>query len=1089
MKNPALLHALVALLRGSRGRVCLAGLGIGAVLLLTPAGAGSGNEEELWRHRNLGKALFETPATMSQAPAELKKALELAPDSFRDRLNYGLALLRTGDLDAAIAELEKAQKLNPDLPHTWFNLGVAYKRKGRRADAQRQFERMAQMIPDEPVVHYNLGLLYGLAGRKSDALKEFEISANLDRKLVAPRFKIYEYYRIEDDMASAARALKDFQRAKEDQQERGDAEDMEWCYYAELYDPIEARPPGRDPSPPAELKFEDRRLGGKVDANTAGLLTIGSGSDRAPDLLVWSQMGAKLYRGGRDEIHDSGLAGLEGIVAVAPGDFDNDGLTDLCVLTDQGPRLFHNAKGAFEEVKSSLPQERFDFALWFDFDHDYDPDLFLLGAKSYLFRNEGQGRLTDYTSHFPFAQGRAVAAAYLRRIPDSKGIDLAVSYDGNHGVLYRDELQGKFTPVPLDAIPPKSTDLHVIDVDNDGWLDLAFTSAGKTVLARNREGRFERVNTPASGPFEFSDLENRGRLDLIAGSGIHRNAGLAKFTAARVPAGFPAAVRWAEADFDSDGRSDLAAVADDGTVHVLLNRTGLKHEWLRISLAGVKNAKSGRGAEVEVKAGDAYEKRVYESVPLVFGLGLRKQVDTVRITWPNGLIQNQTEVGASRGAVYEEAPRLSGSCPMVFTWNGREFQFITDVLGVAPLGASSGDGEYFPVDHDEYVRIPGEALKARDGRYEVRITEELHEVSYLDKVQLIALDHPADVEVYTNEKFKSPPFPEFRLFGVSRRIRPAAAVNDDGRSVLPALLREDGVYARGFAHGHAGVAAPHTLTLDFGQKAARSRGSVLYLTGWVDWADGSTFFAESQSGKGLVMPYLQVKDAEGNWTTVIEDMGIPAGKPKTIAVDLTGKFRGASREVRIVTNLCVYWDEIFLGEDTAPPSVSMTPISAASADLRLRGFSIPVIDARRERPEIFQYAKWTPTAIWDQTPGLYTRYGDVRELVHSVDDRMVIMGSGDELALYFDGRGLPPLPGGWRRDFLLLVDGWAKDSDANTAFSQSVEPLPFHGMSRYPYPVTEHYPDDPAHREYRKTYNTRPALRFVSPLVAGARSR
>jgi hypothetical protein len=215
-------------------------------------------------------------------------------------------------------------------------------------------------------------------------------------------------------------------------------------------------------------------------------------------------------------------------------------------------------------------------------------------------------------------------------------------------------------------------------------------------------------------------------------------------------------------------------------------------------------------------------------------------------------------------------------------------------------------------------------------------------------------------------------------------------------------------------------------------------------------------------------------------------MGIPAGKPKPIAVDLTGKFLSASREIRIVTNLCLYWDQIFLSENTDPPAVRLTALDAGSADARLRGFSRSVIDARREQPERFEYAHWTAAAAWNQTPGFYTRYGDVRELVLSADDRFVIMGAGDELRLLFPTAGLPPLAPGQRRDFLLLVDGWAKDADANTAFSQTVEPLPFHGMSRYPYPATERYPDDPEHSRYRKKYNTRPALRFVWPLVAGS---
>ena len=151
-------------------------------------------------------------------------------------------------------------------------------------------------------------------------------------------------------------------------------------------------------------------------------------------------------------------------------------------------------------------------------------------------------------------------------------------------------------------------------------------------------------------------------------------------------------------------------------------------------------------------------------------LGSHAAVDTVRITWPNGLIQNEINQAANRVVIYKEAPRLSGSCPMIFTWNGEQFEFITDVLGVAPLGASSGDGEFFPVDHDEYVTIPGASLKARDGNYEIRVTEELREVSYLDKIQLLALDHPAEIDIVTNESWP-PPFPSSVCLG-----RPNASI-------------------------------------------------------------------------------------------------------------------------------------------------------------------------------------------------------------------------------------------------------------------------------------------------------------------------
>lgn len=421
---------------------------------------------------------------------------------------------------------------------------------------------------------------------------------------------------------------------------------------------------------------------------------------------------------------------------------------------------------------------------------------------------------------------------------------------------------------------------------------------------------------------------------------------------------------------------------------------------------------------------------------------------------------------------------------MIWTFDGKQFRFISDVLGIAPLGATSGDGQYFPVDHDEYIQIPDEALRAVDGKYEVRVTEELSEVSYLDQIELLSVDHPENVEIVTNEKWKGPPYPEFRLFGVSQRIYPKKARDGEDKNVLPALETRDRNYVDSFRRDRNGKAELHELTLDFGKQAAPHNRAVLVLNGWVDWADGSTFLGAAQESKeGLIPPYLQVKDAAGNWKTVIQDMGMPDGKPKTIAVDLSGKFLSESREIRIVTNLCVYWDEVFLGNDVDSPQAVISRIPALSGELRFRGFSAVKIDPDRKQPEEFTYANVRAASAWNPTPGLYTRYGDVKEILESVDDRFAILGSGDEVRLQFRADALAGLKPGWKREFILKVDGWAKDRDANTAQSQSVEPLPFHAMSAYPYRLDEHFPQDPVHESYRREYNTRPALRLIRPLV------
>jgi hypothetical protein len=483
-----------------------------------------------------------------------------------------------------------------------------------------------------------------------------------------------------------------------------------------------------------------------------------------------------------------------------------------------------------------------------------------------------------------------------------------------------------------------------------------------------------------------------------------------------------------------------------------------------------------------MKAGAYYEKKVYLGVPLAFAVDGHTDADTIRITWSNGLIQNEPHQKLEALTI-PEAQRLSGSCPMIFTWDGDKYEFITDVLGVAPLGASSGDGNYFPVDHDEYIQIPGSALKAQNGKYKLQITEELHEVSYLDQVQLIAVDHPAATAIYTNDKFKSPPYPEFRLFGASEKIHPIRAIESNGVDVTTRVAKVDQTYPDSFQRDASGVAESHTLDLDFGKSAPANRAALI-LNGWVDWADGSTFLRASQTGRGLVFPYLQVKNSAGQWQTVVEDMGIPSGKPKTIAVDLTGKFLSASREIRIVTNLCVYWDEIFLIDNAGAPETRLTPLNPESGDLHFRGFSRAVVDPARRQPERFLYSDVRPISNWNPTPGLYTRYGDVTPLLQSADDRMTIMGSGDEVTIEYPADSLPVLPAGWTRDFLLKVDGWAKDADANTAFSDNVLPLPFHAMSSYPYKTTEHFPQDKEHSDYVRDYLTRPALHLIRPLVS-----
>lgn len=1000
------------------------------------------SQDKLWHLRNLGKAFYENPTTQREAVQQFKQALDLAPNSARERVNYGLALLRAGETEAGVKELRQAQKQDPSVPHTWFNLAIVAKRSGDYATGIEQMERMVQLVPGDAKAHYNLGALYKLEGNLPQALKEFEEAEKLDPNLAGPHFQLYTAYRQAQRQQDANRELAVFQEIKKRQAGVAIPEDMETNNYTEILDTLEPTP-AAEPVP--EVQFRERVLG-------SGFLGMANLNN---SLLAWTQTGVQLFSGNAVGQAARGLDKIAGIVSIKPGDYDNDGRPDLCVIKTSGAAIYHNDNGTFVPARISLPDGKYRKAIWIDFDHDYDLDLMLLGEHSVLMRNNGDGTFLDVTQSFPFASGAPLDAVEFALRSETAARDLFVSFENRPPVVYKDMLNGVYQAVPVEDAKPGLYSLATADFDHDGYLDIAGITPSGLEYWRNVEGTLKSAPVPS-------------------GVSIAASLGDGEWVRASMPE--PQRVIPLGADF--------AMLRADGSLHLMERSLAASQHSLTVVLRGIKNLKTASAAIVEVKAGALYQKKVYDGSPLFFAMRGYGEADTVRITWPNGLIQNEPQKKTDQRLSIEEAQRLSGSCPMIFTWNGRGFEFITDVLGVAPLGASSAGAKYFPVDHDEYIHIPGEALQSQAGSYEVRITEELHEVSYLDQIQLIALDHPERTEIFTNDKFKSPPFPEFRLFGAEHRLYPRSARDGRGNNVLPSLLHHDLEYPASFPRSYAGVAETHTLDLDFGS-AAPNNQAVLILNGWVDWADGSTFLGESQrKGGGLVFPYLQVKDSAGKWQTVIDDLGIPSGKPKTIAVDLSGKFLSSSREVRIVTNLCVYWDEIFLSEYSGSPDTHMTRIDAERAESHFRGFSTPVIHPERKQPERFDYEHVMPLSNWNPTLGMYTRYGDVRELVTSIDDRLLVMGSGDEVVLHYPSAGLPRLPSGWKRDFLLLVDGWAKDADANTAYSQSVEPLPFHKMSAYPYRRDEHFPDDAAHRDYLRRYQTRPALRLIRSLAA-----
>jgi hypothetical protein len=492
-----------------------------------------------------------------------------------------------------------------------------------------------------------------------------------------------------------------------------------------------------------------------------------------------------------------------------------------------------------------------------------------------------------------------------------------------------------------------------------------------------------------------------------------------------------------------------------------------------LTTGSAKVNRAGYGSELELKAQELYVYRVAARPVTHLGLGARRKAEVLRIVWTNGIPQN--ELDPRTRTVVKEVQQLKGSCPFLYAWDGKRWSFVTDVLGASPLGLLYDGVHQAPADTREWLIVKGGELAPSDGRLSLELTEELWEAAYVDLAELSALDHPRGVEIAPSSAVMTPPpFAEDRIFTISRPITPKA-IDGAGRDRTREIAKADGAFLGGFAPTrYQGIVAPHELVLDL-SRARAAKNVMLYLTGWIFYSDTSIQVSLSQRGSpgsklSLASPVLEVPDGRGGWKVALPAMGFPAGKTKTMPVDLSQVLVRSDPRVRIRTNLAIYWDRIAYTVDDPVVEVRISRVPFSSAGLAYRGFSGRVRESA-DGPHLFLHDDVDIAPRWADMAGLYTKYGDVRELVTAADDRYVVFQGGDAIRIEYDASGLPPVPAGWEREWLLVLDGWEKDGDKNTIAGQTVEPLPFHGQDDARYGEAQREPA--ALRELREKWLTR----------------
>ncbi|HEY6491252.1 MAG: FG-GAP-like repeat-containing protein [Terracidiphilus sp.] len=1080
---------------------------------------------EAIRLNNRGVAQMGQQFT-EKAAASFADALKKDPKMAQAAINEGIALLTLQKLDDAKKALHAALALDPHNPQAWYNLGLAQHADNEVDPALASFQQAAKFDPRDADSLYYEGVCYGelkqfdkqievlkkaLAVQPLHASSQFVMARALQRTGHTPEakdhFRIFQH--LTSTKISAAIGLA--------YGEQG--------HYSTVT-------PLQEPQSIDHTMIPVRLDAQPLIAESAGTETGGAcmldvtGSGEMDLVLLQSgpQAIRVLHRNadGKFEDVDAAGAGLQAsghAVACAVGDFDADGLNDLAVALDDKVLLFRNlGKGKFQDVTAETGltgRNRPSGITFVDYDHDGDLDLFLTGEAlkagdppNVLWRNNGNKTFTEWTEPTGLGGSGKSAGSILTDFNNDRAVDLAVTGDSAAPVLFVNPREGKYPQQPLyDEKLPSTQGIAVLDYNKDGWMDIAVTHDGAPGLTlwRNVAGpqdigrRFERVNLPLEGAQRGwgvtpIDIDNDGWVDLTAivetsaGAEVRvlRNRGDGSFEDVSHALGLDGLKLSAPrgliaADVEGDGAADLIVTQQNAPPILLRNLGANKNHFARIDLTGYADNKTAIGTKVEIFADGQWQKwelagasgyQTQSAPQILVGLGKADGIDLLRILWPTGVLQDEIDLPHTQVIAMKEADRRGSSCPVLFAWDGHKYRLVTDVIGAAVVGHWFTPTRRNIPNPGEWIKVEGDRLASVDGKLSLRFIEPMEEVNYIDQLRLVAVDHPENVEVNPDERFlDDPPFASGRVVASQGARLPLGAWDGEGHDVLNKLSQRDHQFAGGFTPTlYDGFANLHTLTLDLGSVNTQSPLKLL-MTGYVNYFSATSLYAAWQAGIKPIAPYVEAQLPDGSWQRIAGEAGFPAGLERTIIVDLTGKLPQGTHRVRLVSNLEIYWDQVLI-DNALQAESRTTEVPLARATEHFRGYPTQ-IEGTSPGDLDYDYDRVSLTGPFQHQRGNYTHFGNVTGLVKGVDDRYAIFGSGEEIATEFDASRLPALPPHWKRDYFFYANGYVKDMDWWDASPFTVAQLPFHGMSRYPYPKSEKYPDDADALAYQLNWNDR----------------
>jgi len=1100
-----------------------------ALFMTAAAGAQARFDAEAVRLNNRGVAEMSQQFT-ERAAVSFAEAFQKDPKLAQAAINDGIALMALQKLDEAKKALQAAIVLEPRSAQAWYNLGLAQHAGNELEEALKSFQQAVVIDPRDADSTYFEGVCFQEMKELDKAIAIFKRALEIDPLHASAEFQLARALQRSGNTADAREHFKRFQHLTSTKIGAPIGLSYGEQGHYSTVTPVEEHETAKKAMIPMKLVAQPMVTGTTAPFTTTGGACMMDVTGEGRMDLVLMQEGAQAIRvlhnkgDGNFEEWDTEAAGLKAkghAVACAVGDYDGDGLNDLAVALDDAVLLFRNlGKGKFQDVTVEAglkPMNRPTGITFIDYDHDGDLDLFLTGAPlkegdapNVLWRNNGNKTFTEWTEPTGLGGNGKTSAAILTDFNNDRAVDLVTTGDGPAPTIYVNPREGKYPTQPLyeNVKLPATVGITVLDYNKSGWMDIAVTHAGAQgmTLWRNVAGpenvgrRFERVELPLHDAtrgwgLTSIDIDNDGWIDLAAivetetGSRVKvlRNRGDGTFEDVSHALGLDKVKLTAPRGLiavEDNGAADLIVTQVNAPPVLLRNVGGNKNHSVRLDLTGFADNKTAIGAKVEIFTSGHWQKwelagasgyQTQGPPQILVGLGDADHIDLLRILWPTGVLQDEIDLPHTPVIAMKEVDRRGSSCPVLFAWNGRKYKLVTDVIGAAVVGHWFTPTRRNTPNPGEWVKIDGAQVMLVNGKLSLRFMEPMEEVNYIDQLRLIAVDHPENVEVNPDERFlDDPPFASGRVVATAGARLPVGAWVGEGKNqidVLDLISRRDHKFASGFTPLlYDGFANLHALTLDLGevQQSAQLR---LLMTGYVNYFSATSLYAAWKAGIKPVSPYVEAELPDGTWKRIAENVGFPAGMERTIVVDLSGRLPAGARRIRLVTNLELYWDQVLI-DDHAEAEARTEDVPLTQATLHFRGYPKQIEGASPGDLD-YDYDRVSLTGPFQHERGNYTRMGDVTELLKSIDDRYVIFGSGEEIAVEFDAAHLPALPAHWKRDYFFYANGYVKDMDWWDASPFTVAQMPFHAMSAYPYPDSEDFPQDAQSLEYQLNWNDR----------------